>query len=51
MPYVVTTDAIILDNCTSWINMAENIISGDLLSLKLVDLSLPAKEGEFYGHT
>jgi hypothetical protein len=39
MPYVVTTDAIILDNCISWINMAENIISENFFSLKYIDLS------------
>jgi hypothetical protein len=42
-PYVVTTDAIILNDCVSWINMAENIITEGLLSKKYVDLSLSAK--------
>ena len=38
MPNVVTTDAIILDNCISWINMAEKIISEDLFFVKYIDL-------------
>ena len=37
-PYVVTSDAIILNECSSWINLAGAIISEDIVDAKYVDL-------------
>jgi len=39
MDGVVTTDAIILNRCQGWINLAEEIVRGKLTEQKLVDLS------------
>ena len=36
--YVVTSDAIILNECVSWINLAESIITGNIGSVKCIDL-------------
>jgi len=37
---VITSDAIILNNCESWINLADDIISETLPNLKYIDLSM-----------
>jgi hypothetical protein len=38
--YVVTSDAIILNKCESWINLAYDIVSEKLPKLKYIDLSM-----------
>jgi hypothetical protein len=36
--YVVTSDAIILNECVSWINLTESIITGNISGAKCIDL-------------
>jgi len=38
-PYVVTSDAIILNECISWINLANDIISEYIQNIEYIDLS------------
>lgn len=38
--YVVTSDAIILNKCENWINLAYDIVSAKLPKLKYIDLSM-----------
>lgn len=40
LDYVVTSDAIILDKCISWINMVEKIIKAEKGEYSYIDLSL-----------
>jgi len=38
-PYVVTSDAIILNDCVSWINIAEAIVSENIGNARCIDLN------------
>ena len=37
-PYVVSSDAIIFNECVSWLNLAESIISESISNAKYIDL-------------
>jgi hypothetical protein len=42
--YVITSDAIILDRCKSWLNLLPGLLSSSLPGLRFVDLTMQGPE-------